>query len=366
MRTRITKLRKAMKAKKLAAFLVTKPENIRWLSGFTGLDHFPLLITPTKKYMFAHMAAIDQAKDQTQGFTIVNISKNTEKTISGVFKKVRGKRIGFEDSVPYAELANFKKLDKNNKRHYKATKFLLEELRMIKDRVEVRNIKKACQLLDEAFAYTKKILRVGITEKDIAWEMEKFMRDRGGGEVAFTFVIGFGSNSARGHHEPSNRKLKAGEIVFLDYGIKYQGYCSDMSRILFFGKPTEKFKEIYEIIRRAQGKAIKAVKPGMIARDIHKIAADEIAKSGKYKLVHSLGHGMGLEIHEIPFLSPKNKPMTKIKLEPGMVFTIEPGIYPRNTGGGRIEDDILVTKKGYRRLTKSPRDLKSMIVKVKK
>ena len=368
MRQRITKIRKAMRAKKLAALLITKPENIRWLSGFTGQDHFPLLITQKKKFMFVHDASIDQARDQTQGFTLVNMSKSKDpkEIISETFKKVRGKRIGFEFSVPYAELAMFKKCDKNNKRHYIATKFLVEDFRMIKDGGEIRNISKACKLLDEAFVFTKKILKTNITEKQIAWEMEKFMRDRGGDEVAFTFVVGFGSNSARGHHEPSSRKLKANEIVFLDYGIKYNGYCSDMSRILFFGKPTKKFEEIYEIIKRSQWEAIKAVKPGMRAYEIHNIASNEIARSKKYKLDHSVGHGMGLEIHENPRLGLRKGPESKIKLEPGMVFTVEPGIYPRNTGGGRIEDDVLVTKTGYKLLTKSPRDLKAMIVRVKK
>ncbi|EKD49289.1 MAG: aminopeptidase P [uncultured bacterium] len=364
---KIAQLRKGMEKLGLGAFLVTKRENVRWLTGFTADDPSTVLITQKRKFFFVYISSLEQAKEQARGFKVIDISKDGKEKIERIFSKVNTKYVGFENSIPFNLLKRFKKLDKRNGRRWKATRMILEELRMIKTNDEIRNVRKACGLAEEGFVYIKRKLKFGITEKEIEWDLEKYMRDRGADERSFKFVIGFGPNSARGHHESNKRKLCKGDFVLLDFGVKVEGFASDITRTVFFGKPTARQAEIYDTVLNAQKEVFKNLKIEMKASELHKIAERYIKKAGKgYELLHGLGHGLGLEIHELPIIADKKKLKWKIKdfvIAPNMVFTIEPGIYFPGYGGVRIEDDIVMTKRGYEILTKSPKELKDIIIK---
>lgn len=366
MKNRITLLRDKMQAKGYAGFLVTKPQNVRWLSGYTGSDNFSLLITKKDKFFFAYVSSIDQVKEQAKGFKVVDISKDAKQAVSNAFKSFRGKKLGFEKSITYGQLSFFKRQDKNNHRHYKSNQFFIEELRQVKNESEVKAISKAAKLVDEASDFIRRSLRVGIKEKELEWMLEKYLRNNGADERSFKFVIGFGPNSARGHHEATTRRLRANDVVLTDYGVMVDGYASDITRTFFFGKPDKKMADIYQRVYKSHQASLKVIKPGVKAYKLHEIAKQVIEKDKKYEFVHALGHGIGLEIHELPVISKKKRPESRVELKENMVFTVEPGIYVTGRGGVRLEDDLVVTKKGYKLLTKSSIKLEDNILPIKK
>lgn len=229
---------------------------------------------------------------------------------------------------------------------------------MIKNPSLILNIEKACKLTDKAFDYILNRIRKGITEKQLAFEIEFFIKKHGSG-ISFPPIVAFGKNSAFPHHKPTDKRLATNDQILIDIGAKVNGYCSDMSRTVFLGKPTREQKKIYETVLQAQSIVMEKLNilisqyPSIPASKIDKVARDYIISKGYPTIPHSLGHGIGRKVHEAPKLSPKSKDI----LKPGMVFTIEPGIYIEGFGGVRIEDVVALEHCRVRLITKAPREL---------
>lgn len=262
----------------------------------------------------------------------------------------------YDKYLSHRKAINTLKKQTNDKRkiQLRPVKNPIRSLRAIKDKDEISALKKAAKLGSEGYDFVCSILKSGISELDVAQQLEIFWKQRGSKGLAFESIIAFGANSSMPHYKPSTDKLKKGQPVLIDIGVNLNHYHSDMTRVPFFGKPTKKMEEIYHIVLEAQEEAISLCAPGVNLSAVDAAARDHIASRGYGKyFTHSLGHGIGLEVHENPFFK-KNE---EVILQEGMAITIEPGIYLPNIGGVRIEDTILITKKGHENLTKRPKEL---------
>lgn len=271
--------------------------------------------------------------------------------------------LGFiSDQTTYAAFQQFeKKIELLNQNNHplalKPVSNLPLKQRAIKDPVEIGMLKDAASLGSEGFDYVKSLLREGISEIEIAMELEVFWKRRGSKTIGFDPIIAFGENSSMPHYRAGHSKLKKGDCVLIDIGVNLNHYHSDMTRVLFFGDPNPSLKTIYEIVLRAQEEAIKLCRPNTLITDLDKAARSviEVAGFGK-KFTHSLGHGIGLDVHELPTLRKQNNTEFE-SLKEGMVITIEPGIYLPGTGGVRIEDTVVITNNGYENLTNRAKEL---------
>jgi Xaa-Pro aminopeptidase len=231
---------------------------------------------------------------------------------------------------------------------------IVETVREVKDQAEVAKIRAAARIADLAFDYITSFIKPGMTEKEIALELDYFMLRNGAERVSFDTIVASGKNSAVPHATPSNKKIEPGDFVKLDFGAVVEGYHSDMTRTVVVGKANDRQKEIYFAVKEAQEKALSSVKAGLVCEDVDKVARDAVAEKGFGEcFVHNLGHGAGLQIHEAPSLG-KN---CKTVLQPGMVVTVEPGVYVNGFGGVRIEDLVVVTESGCEILSKSTKEL---------
>lgn len=342
---RVQELRNKIQKEKLDAVLVSSVSNIEYLTGYANFSkdereayvflgkNFGYIITDGR-YSEAIRKKVPHLELFERGY-----KKRTEHLFRKHKKEI--KNLGIEeDNLTVAE-------HKILKKHFKDLKhFDVKKLRSIKNREETDKIEKACKIGDLAFKFILQKITAGITEKEIADELETFIRCKGA-TIAFPAIIAFGKNSAIPHHQTGDTKLREDDFVLLDFGAKVDGYCSDMTRTVVFGKPSIKQRKIYETVLEAQKKAIKFVKKQVKAKEVDKVARDYIKSKGFSDIPHSLGHGIGLEVHEHPSLSPKSKDI----LKEGMVFSIEPGIYLPNFGGVRIEDLFVLEGWGLRKLT---------------
>jgi Xaa-Pro aminopeptidase len=230
----------------------------------------------------------------------------------------------------------------------------VEPLRQIKSASEIEAIRAAAAITDQAMALVPQLVHPGINERELAWELEKTMRENGADAMAFPLIVAFGPNSALPHHQPSDRKLRVGEIVLVDMGAEFNGYKSDLTRTFFFGSAAdEQFITVYDLVHSALLTAANNIGPEISSKEAHGLAMDVISDGGhREHFGHGLGHGVGLDIHEEPFLSA-TRPAQKISA--GMVITIEPGIYLPGWGGVRIEDLVLVTETGVEAISKCPK-----------
>lgn len=235
-------------------------------------------------------------------------------------------------------------------------------IRAVKDASELELLREAALLGSEGYEHVVSLLKEGVTELELAIELEIFWKRKGADGLGFESIIAFGPNSSMPHYRPQNIGLKKGDTVLIDIGVRLAGYHSDMTRVVFFGEPLPKMKEIYEVVLRAQETALAACKPGMKTGEIDKVARDSIQADGYGELfTHGLGHGIGLEIHEKPVLK-SNHPESGTVLCPGMVLTIEPGVYVSDVGGIRIEDSAIVTETGTEVITKTSKKLRVIAV----
>jgi len=234
----------------------------------------------------------------------------------------------------------------------RSTEGLAEKRRLLKDAAEMAAIEKAMSLLDEGFEYILSCIKPGAIEQAVAWELEAFLRLKGAAKTAFPYIVASGYRAALPHGEASAKAICHGEIITIDFGVVVDNYCSDMTRTIALGNPGAKLKEIYKIVLEAQESALAAIKTGIPASAVDKVARDIIAAHGYGEYFgHSTGHGVGLAVHEGPTLSPKDDTV----LQPGMVVTVEPGIYLPGIGGVRIEDSVAVEENRCRLLTVSPK-----------
>ncbi|MBN2306975.1 aminopeptidase P family protein [Candidatus Peregrinibacteria bacterium] len=333
MKTRVKKLQKLLKDKKLNAFLVSARNNVRYLCGFTGTNG-KLFVTPAGHVLITDARYFETARKC--GVPYYDQSKG----LKGVMR--RYKVIGFEaENMTVARLKKYKKLVPGVK--FRPITGLVESLRLIKDKSEMKIIKEAVKIACKSLEELVKKIKPGVTEDELEWELLKIGRKNGAEGFSFPPIITFGKDTADIHHQKGEGRLKRGEMVLIDFGLVYQGYITDMTRCFFQRKMTEFEQKIYTVVLKANQTAIKAIKVGMKFSDLDKIARRVIEKTGfgKY-FTHALGHGTGLEVHEAPIVSEKSKE----RIKPGMVFTVEPGIYVPGKGGVRIEDMVYIKPNG--------------------
>lgn len=343
---RIDKIISQFDEEGIDALLVTNPANVRYLSGFRG-SQASLYLVRGKRFLITDFRYALQAKKEAKGFKIKLVNGSFFELIGELVKVLKTGRLGFEYKyLTYGEHDQIKRqlagID------FMPTFGLVEKFRQVKDPYEIGLIKDSIAILKNAVSYFKSILKPGLTESDLAVEMEHFIKATSGERSSFEVIVASASNSAFPHAKPTRRKVKSNDMVLLDLGINYNGYNSDLTRIFFLGKITPKAKKIYNIVKEAQRRCLKSIQPGIKISKIDWIARDFINKKGFGNYFgHALGHGIGLEVHEEPPISHKNHAI----LKPGMVFTIEPAIYLPNWGGIRLEDMVLVTPKGCEILT---------------
>ncbi|WP_040951369.1 M24 family metallopeptidase [Gorillibacterium massiliense] len=350
--TRLDKLRVKLAESGLDALFVTNPFNRRYLTGFTGTSGY-VLITADEAWFLTDFRYTEQAAEQVRDFSIVMHKPAVIETVKELLDAAKIKRLAFEQGdliygtyLDYsAKLGDITLIPTSN---------LVEGLRDIKDEEEIAVLEEAADLADKTFTHILGYLKPGITEWDVALEMEMFMRKNGAASSSFDTIIASGERSALPHGVASSRVLHGDEFVTMDYGALYKGYCSDITRTVVLGKATEKHREIYKIVLEAQLTCLAGLKPGMTGQEGDALARDVIAKAGYGdRFGHGTGHGIGLEIHENPRLGK----LSDTVLKPGMVVTVEPGIYLPGFGGVRIEDDVVVTETGIRVITKSTKEL---------
>ncbi|NLI91866.1 MAG: aminopeptidase P family protein [Peptococcaceae bacterium] len=343
---RIDKLRQAMTENELPAVLITSSPNVFYFSGFTGTNG-TLFITMDRKYLLTDFRYIEQAEKEANGFEVIRVDSEPSVEIGKLSEGLQS--IGIEENtLSWAEYRRFKEAA-GNCRLADASE-IFNRLREVKDPAEIEILRKAIRITDEAFAMILDRLKPGVQEEEIALELEFSLRRLGASGRSFDYIVASGGRSALPHGVASSKKIIAGEAVTLDFGAKYQWYCSDMTRTVFIGQPEAKYRELYRIVLEAQEAAIQALKPGMTGKEADAVARDVIGKAGYGDFFgHGLGHSLGLEIHETPRLNTRENKV----LEPGMILTVEPGIYLPGWGGVRIEDVILVTNFGAEVLTQA-------------
>lgn len=348
MSNNLQKLRAKLSEKELDAIIITQAENRRYLSGFHGTAGY-LIITQNQAILATDFRYIEQAKTEAPDFKIHRIIRGVKDWLPALANELQIKRLGFEgENVTYNLHRQIHRILKNIK--LVSLYDFVEQIRAIKTPEEIEFIAKASAITDAAFESVEQIIKAGMTEKQVAWELEKTMRQNGSESIPFDVIVGSGPNAALPHAKPTDRVINDGEAIVIDMGAKYRGYASDLTRTICVGEANDKFKEIYNTVLKAQQKAIVKVRQGMTGKAADAIARKVIEKAGYGEVFgHSLGHGVGLQEHELPYLSPNSKE----RLVDGMVFTIEPGIYLEGWGGIRIEDTVLMENGIVKLLTKA-------------
>ncbi len=345
---RLLALRALLADKGLDAMLVGQPENRRYLSGFTGSSGL-LLLSLEQNLLLTDSRYLEQAGEQTSHFTVVQVRESMASLVAQNLRETGVKRVGFEaQHVPYATYQRWR--EGAGQVEWMPVQGLVERLRMVKDEEELTTIRKAVRVADAAMSHILDIIETGMTERQVAWELESFMRTHGADKVSFDLIVASGPNGAKPHAVTTDREIELGDPVVVDIGAEVGGYCSDMTRTVCIGDGDEKFLEIYGIVVEAQQLAEESLRAGAGAADIDGLARDFIRSKGYgERFGHGLGHGVGLAVHEGPTLSSRSHDT----LESGMVVTVEPGIYLPGWGGVRIEDLVVVGEKSAEILTRS-------------
>jgi Xaa-Pro aminopeptidase len=357
---RLSALRKRLKDLPQDTLWILQPENRRYLSGFRATDTLftessgSLLITDKKAFLVTDSRYTLEAEMEAVDFEVVTVKKSLVESLPSILSDLGTKHLGFEeDYVPWGVhrrvLQAMRKVA--SRPRLSPLKGIIEEMREVKDPEEIRAMQVSSDLISGILAVVIPGMQPGRTEVEIAWEIEGLAREGGAESLAFPSIVASGPNSALPHATPTQRKIRSGEPITIDVGVRVDGYCCDMTRTLFLGEPKREIRKIYGIVRQAQLAALEKVLPGAETTSIDATARDLIRNEGYGPYFgHSLGHGVGLQAHERPRLGPE-KP---VRLKEGMVVTIEPGIYVPRKGGVRLEQMVVVTKHGPRILTKAP------------
>lgn len=356
MNKRLIRMRQTIAEREFDGALISNAQNRRYLSGFTGSAGY-LLITADDAVIATDFRYYEQSATQAPDFRLHKVVQGLDAWVPPLFAGLGGKKIAFESAdMTVATHRAFMKaltsLPESDRPELVPVTDLVERLRILKEPEEVTALQAAVDLGDAAFVDVSQRIEPGWTETQVAWEIEKYIREHGGDGLSFDTIVAGGPWGAMPHAYPRDRKLEAGEGVVIDMGCDVGGYMSDLTRTVFLGKPDDQFKKIYDIVLTAQLTAEEMVKPGMTGEECHMIAHNIIDAAGYGETFgHGLGHGIGLQVHEAPRVGRTSSDV----LEDGMVFTIEPGIYVTGWGGVRIEDMVLLENGKARIMSTSPK-----------
>lgn len=359
---KIANVRKLLEQHDLDAVFISSLPNIAYVTNYSGFtthdrDAF-VLITKKKQYIFTHGIYKEDVKQKVRNFTLIEIKR--ENPISTAIKHAVDEhtitKLGFEAFD--LKVSEYTRMIEQIAEKILRPTTLVNKLRINKSKQEIALLKKACELGDKTFSYISKQLKNGITETELAAQLDYFVKTLGA-DVSFETIVAFEENAAYPHHVPTTKKLTMDSFVLLDFGVKFQNYCSDMTRTISFGKVDPEKKKIYDTVLNSQKQAVLYIeeqlnsKQKINGKDADKAARDYIIAQGYNTIPHSLGHGIGLEVHEAPRLSPAYDE----ELKEGMVFSIEPGIYIPGNTGVRIEDLYTIQNNKLLQITNAPNEL---------
>ena len=335
---RLAKLRQELIKKEVDALLVSQPKNRFYLSGFNGSDGY-LLITAKDSIVATDFRYVEQVQRQCSDYTLFRIIGKMAEWFPELIAGLNISRLGFESgATTFSQYTQISEIISAQKLPLELvpTENIVERLRSIKEPEEIAFIQKAAEIGDAAFEYVTDRLKIGMTEKEVAWALEKHMRENGSQSMPFEIIVGAGPNGALPHAQPSDRPIAAHEPIVIDMGASFEGYSSDLTRTICLGKPDETFNKIYGIVQKAQEAVINGIVDGMTGIGADARARDIIKQAGYGDMFgHGLGHGVGLDTHDP---APRLSYLSNDVLVNGMVFSIEPGIYLPGWGGVRIED----------------------------
>lgn len=348
---RIEKLQNQLE--KTEATLITGGSNRFYLTGFHSSAGL-ILITREKAVFLIDFRYYEKAKAVVKTTETV-LLENAYKQVLEILKKENIQELFIDtDEVTIDTFSTLKTaLEGIEVLESNKISNAIKELRAVKDKEEIECIKAAQAITDKAFSYILERIKIGKTEKEIALDLEFFARQNGSEGVAFDFIVVSGENSSLPHGVPTDRQLKAGDFITMDFGAKFGGYCSDMTRTVALSCVSEEQKKVYETVLKSQKMALEKIKAGAVCKEVDAVARDFINKDFKGAFGHGLGHSLGIDIHECPSFNTRDNTV----LKSGMVLTVEPGIYLENKFGVRIEDTVIVTNEGYENITKSEKEL---------
>ena len=358
--SRLEALRSLLQFQGLDALLVTGPQNRRYLSGFTAREEIlhescgSLMVTPEALFLFTDFRYQEWAAAEAPNYEILLYKAGLGSALAEYLGRLKIGRLGFE--TPYLTYGQYQRLtqaaaDAGLEVDWVPTEGLVESLREMKAAAEVAAVRRALALTESVFEEVAALLRPGLSESQVAWEIERRLKEQGAEDLAFTPIVAAGANAARPHHRPGDYALQAGEPIIIDMGARVDGYCADFTRTLILGEPDDHFRKVYALVRQAQARAEAELKAGLDSLEADALGREVIAQAGYGEAFgHSLGHGVGLAVHEAPSLSPVKEKSTVLKA--GSIVTVEPGIYLTGWGGVRLEDMVLLNPDGAEVLTR--------------
>lgn len=357
-------LNQVLKESGVQAVIINSPSNLYYYTGFTGGEAFfvmPVggsqtkdLITEQNGYVITDSRYYEQVEKECPELTLIRLEKKGySETVKEWLDDFQGNvQVAVEDSMNLSQYLKLSEVCKDCK--FQVQGEMINSCRMVKDAEELKKIEKAEAIGDAAFSHILTMIKPGVTEAEIALELEFFMKKQGASKLSFDTIVASGTNSSMPHAQVTERRVENGDFITMDFGCVYQGYCSDMTRTVAVGNPTEEMKKVYQIVLDANRRAMEQIAEGKKCSDIDSLARDYIKEKGYGEYFgHGLGHSVGLEIHEEPRFSPK----CEVKTKENMVITVEPGIYLPGRFGVRIEDLVVVTKNGFENLTHSEKEL---------
>ena len=337
----------------LDALFISKEENVNYLSGFTDEASY-LLITKGKSFFITDGRFVELAEELCLGFTIINWQKTGKglfELIADLCQDLEIKKLGFEaDWISYSQYQAMEKDIRDI--DLVGTNNMVEKLRYVKDDLEISYLRKACEISDYAFEEILKYIKPGVKEKDLAARLEYIMKTAGADGIGFDTILISGKKTSLPHGKPSDKLIEKGDFITMDYGALVNGYTADMTRTVIVGEASDEQIKVYNLVKKAQEKALESLKAGIDSSIPDKAARSQVQDYIDY-YYPGIGHGIGLDLHEAPFLSHAGG----YEIKENSVITVEPGLYIPSWGGVRIEDSVLIKKNGYERLTKSTKEL---------
>jgi Xaa-Pro aminopeptidase len=350
---RLMRLRQLMDREGVPSLLVTRREDVRYLTGFTG-SAGSLLVASGKPCLITDFRYKLQSRKESTGVTVLIQKRDFFTSLREVTERSGTDTLWLDESSLTIELVKkLKKMGLRAREH----RDLVRELRLSKDRTELAHLRTAIRRAEESFRELSHSIKPGVTERELGLKLEYLMRDKGSRKAAFDTIVASAGNGAMPHASVTNRRLRKGDMVTIDFGAESGGYFCDITRTVCLGRPSARQREIHDLVARAQAAALERIKPGVSCKSVDDAAREVIRSAGHGEhFGHGTGHGIGLMVHEGPSVSP----LSTDQVEPDMVFTVEPGVYVPGWGGVRIEDMVRVTAKGMQLMTTLPRDLESL------